>query len=118
MLLPHTAASCRCLAQVTKRVLGATAIVSTGCVLLVSFGNHESPTLSSHDMLELYKKWVAHAGGSVQLAGMRWPVVRQQVPWARRAQLLPLWGFQARWDAAVRACMRRASAHVAPRHTL
>ena len=55
-------------AQVTKRVVFATAIVCTGCVLLVSFGNHESPTLSTHDMLELYSEcvWVwMPAGGAV-----------------------------------------------------
>ena len=40
--------------QVTKRVLLATAIVSCGCILLVVFGNHESPTLSTHDLLQLY----------------------------------------------------------------
>jgi hypothetical protein len=40
--------------QVTKRVLLATATVSCGCVLLVVFGNHESPTLSTHDLLQLY----------------------------------------------------------------
>ncbi|KAL4430976.1 hypothetical protein ABPG75_006232 [Micractinium tetrahymenae] len=42
--------------KVTKRVLLATAIVCCGCVLLVAFGNHESPTLSTHDLLELYSK--------------------------------------------------------------
>jgi hypothetical protein len=35
-------------------VLLATANVSCGCVLLVVFGNHESPTLSTHDLLQLY----------------------------------------------------------------
>ncbi|KAL4426811.1 hypothetical protein ABPG77_006597 [Micractinium sp. CCAP 211/92] len=42
--------------KVTKRVLLATAIVCCGCVLLVAFGNHESPELSTHDLLELYSK--------------------------------------------------------------
>lgn len=40
----------------TKRVLFATAVVCTGCVLLVLFGNHESPTLSTADMLDLYSE--------------------------------------------------------------
>jgi DNA repair exonuclease SbcCD nuclease subunit len=42
--------------QVTRRVLLATATVCAGCVLLVVFGNHDSPTLSALDMLELYTK--------------------------------------------------------------
>ena len=50
---PATPAHAR---QVTKRVLFATAVVCCGCVLLVAFGNHESPTLSTHDLLELYSK--------------------------------------------------------------
>lgn len=52
----RAAAALAAAAQVTKRVVFATAVVCTGCVLLVSFGNHESPTLSTHDMLELYSK--------------------------------------------------------------
>lgn len=43
-------------AQVTKRVVFATVVVCTGCILLVLFGNHESPTLSTHDMMELYSQ--------------------------------------------------------------
>jgi predicted MFS family arabinose efflux permease len=42
--------------KVTRRVLLATATVCAGCVLLVVFGNHDSPTLSALDMLELYTK--------------------------------------------------------------
>mgnify|MGYP001811571531 CR=1 FL=1 len=41
--------------QVTWRVVFATAVVVVGCILLVTFGNHESPTLSTHDLLQLYK---------------------------------------------------------------
>ena len=46
----------RTVSQITKRVVFATVVVCSGCVLLVLFGNHESPTLSTHDMLELYTK--------------------------------------------------------------
>lgn len=40
--------------RITRRVMMATALVVTGCILLVSFGNHESPVLTAHDLLDLY----------------------------------------------------------------
>jgi hypothetical protein len=42
--------------QVTKRVLTATLCIVIGCVLLVSFGNHESQTLTVADMLSFYAR--------------------------------------------------------------
>lgn len=38
----------------TWRVLAATALIVAGCVLLVAFGSHASPTLDAADMLRLY----------------------------------------------------------------
>ena len=37
------------------RVLAATALIVAGCVLLVAFGSHASPTLDAADMLHLYE---------------------------------------------------------------
>ena len=42
--------------QVTKRVLTATLCIVVGCVLLVSFGNHDSQTLTVSDMLAFYAR--------------------------------------------------------------
>ncbi len=42
--------------HITKRVMFATALVVTGCILLVSFGNHESPIITAQELLELYSK--------------------------------------------------------------
>ena len=42
--------------QVTRRVLFATTCIVIGCVLLVSFGNHQSQTLTVSDMLSYYAR--------------------------------------------------------------
>ena len=39
-----------------RRVMFATALVVTGCILLVSFGNHESPIVTGSELLDLYSK--------------------------------------------------------------
>uniref|UniRef100_A0A1D1ZR10 Probable magnesium transporter n=1 Tax=Auxenochlorella protothecoides TaxID=3075 RepID=A0A1D1ZR10_AUXPR len=38
----------------TRRVLCATGVVIVGCVLLVAFGNHESPVMDADDLRHLY----------------------------------------------------------------
>lgn len=38
----------------TKWVYIGTAVIVVGCVLLVAFGNHESPTFTSAELMELY----------------------------------------------------------------
>lgn len=40
--------------HITRRVMFATALVVAGCVLLVSFGNHESPIVTGKELLALY----------------------------------------------------------------
>ncbi|GAB4817643.1 hypothetical protein N2152v2_004689 [Parachlorella kessleri] len=40
--------------HITKRVMCATGLVVIGCILLVSFGNHDSPIITAHDLLKLY----------------------------------------------------------------
>eukprot|EP00884_Botryococcus_braunii_P007041 jgi/Botrbrau1/16338/Bobra.0345s0002.1 len=41
--------------QVTKKILGGTALIVVGCILLVSFGNHDSKILTVHDMIADFK---------------------------------------------------------------
>jgi magnesium transporter len=41
---------------ITPRVLGATALIVVGCVLLVSFGNHQSELLTAQELMNNYKK--------------------------------------------------------------
>jgi drug/metabolite transporter (DMT)-like permease len=43
-----------CGVRATKRVLVATALVVAGCVLLVVFGNHDSPVLTVDELLSFY----------------------------------------------------------------
>lgn len=38
----------------TRRVLCATGVVIVGCILLVAFGNHESPVMDADDLRHLY----------------------------------------------------------------
>ena len=40
--------------QVTPAVLAATACIVSGCVLLVSFGDHSSAVFTANDLLRLY----------------------------------------------------------------
>lgn len=49
----------------TRRVLCATGVVIVGCVLLVAFGNHESPVMDADDLRHLYTAYVAGAGAGV-----------------------------------------------------
>jgi drug/metabolite transporter (DMT)-like permease len=42
--------------HITKRVMFATALVVSGCILLVLFGNHDSPIITAHELLKLYSK--------------------------------------------------------------
>ncbi|KAK9824316.1 hypothetical protein WJX72_009403 [[Myrmecia] bisecta] len=44
--------------KASKRVLMATACIVGGCILLVSFGNHQSQTLTVEDMLHNYRSAV------------------------------------------------------------
>ena len=41
---------------ITPRVVGATALIVLGCVLLVSFGNHQSDLLTAAELMENYRK--------------------------------------------------------------
>jgi hypothetical protein len=45
------------LVKVTKKILGGTALIVVGCILLVSFGNHDSKVLTVHDMIADFKRW-------------------------------------------------------------
>jgi hypothetical protein len=40
--------------QVTRSILVATGCIVSGCVLLVSFGDHTSDVYTAHDLLRLY----------------------------------------------------------------
>jgi drug/metabolite transporter (DMT)-like permease len=41
---------------ITPRVLCATALIIVGCILLVSFGNHQSELLTAAQLMNNYKK--------------------------------------------------------------
>jgi magnesium transporter len=41
--------------KISRFVLAGTLVIVAGCVLLVSFGNHESPTYTAAELQELYK---------------------------------------------------------------
>jgi len=41
---------------ITPRVLGATALIVVGCILLVSFGNHQSDLLTTSQLMANYRK--------------------------------------------------------------
>ena len=44
------------LMQATRRVCAATACIVLGCIILVTFGNHQSTTLTVQDMLQYYER--------------------------------------------------------------
>lgn len=44
--------------HISKRVMLAMGLVVSGAVLMVAFGNHESPILTAHDLMDLYSKQV------------------------------------------------------------
>jgi drug/metabolite transporter (DMT)-like permease len=42
--------------HISRRVMLAMGLVVAGAVLMVSFGNHESPIVTAHELLDLYSK--------------------------------------------------------------
>lgn len=50
----------RVVMQVTKQVLLATALIVTGCIILVSFGNHTSDVYTSAELQSYYRKYATH----------------------------------------------------------
>ena len=42
--------------QATRRVCAATGCIVLGCIILVTFGNHQSTTLTVQDMLKYYER--------------------------------------------------------------
>lgn len=44
-----------CDVQVTQSIMGGTALVIGGCITLMVFGNHESPILSTRQLIALYR---------------------------------------------------------------
>lgn len=61
-----------CLVQATRRVCAATFCIVLGCIILVTYGNHQSVTLTVQDMLKYYERcaWVLNTSApAAQLAG-------------------------------------------------
>ena len=42
--------------QATQRVCAATGCIVLGCIILITFGNHQSTTLTVQDMLQYYER--------------------------------------------------------------
>ena len=49
-------AICLCDLQADRRVIMATAMIVTGCIVLVAFGNHQSKSLTSNQLLHYFQK--------------------------------------------------------------